>query len=135
MGTNFYLKLKDFDEIELNLKKDMEKLYKKYNLSFYDFDLLTYVENFEIHIGKTSAGWKPLFQKQDCFDSISKLENFYKESKRYDIYDEYEVKYTWKEFTERVLNFNPNGKTHKNVGFSDFYIDDDGFEFVNSEFC
>ena len=102
-----------------------------------------YIQKPEIHIAKTSAGWKPLFQANMLFKSVAEIKKFYEESDL-DIFDEYNTKYTWKEFEERVLKFNPDGKSHIEEIKKDkyvtakyiednYHIDQDGYEFLSGE--
>lgn len=112
MGTNFYLR--------------SEKLYKECEEFEKNYDI--YIEKPEIHIAKTSGGWKPLFQKNILFSSVKELKEFYCRS-GLDIFDEYDNRYTWAEFTERVIEFgDKNSKSHSNV-----FIDEEGYEFLAGE--
>ena len=99
MGTNFYFWNKEFEE-------EIKKLKEKY--SFFDVD----PDDFLIHIAKTSWDWKPLFQKNGYYSSVKEIKNFYNNNKDFIIIDEYCGEYTWEEFSERVLEFGKNGKSH-----------------------
>lgn len=112
IGTNFYLR--------------DDKLYEqvKQFKDTYDID----IQLPEIHIAKTSYGWKPLFQKNMLFSSVKELKTFYDTSKL-QIFDEYDNLYNWEQFTERVLEFaDKNSKSHTNV-----FIDEEGYEFKEGE--
>ena len=60
---------------------------------------------YQQHAAKTSAGWVPLFQSHDSFQSVEQLKRLYATGK-FILYDEYGIIYTWDEFDERVLKFN-----------------------------
>lgn len=92
MGTNFYLFTKD-NEAACHFFP-------------YEYELTDVPEfGYRIHIAKTSAGWLPLFQKHDAFDSVAGLLEIY-DSGLFRIVDEYGGFYDWEAFRERVLNFN-----------------------------
>ena len=128
MGTNFYFR-------NDKLYKDCKEFEKAYGI---------YIQKPEIHIAKTSAGWKPLFQKNLLFSSVAEIKKFYEES-GLDIFDEYGTKYTWEEFVERVLEFGIDGKSHieeikskddiisRYERFNNYHIDSEGYEFLGGE--
>lgn len=134
MGTNFYFKHANEEELE----EDINNLKCKY-----PFAKITIQA--DIHIAKTSAGWKPLFQNNEYFESVEDIKNFY--FNNFDtliIKDEYGTDYTWEEFKKRVINFNPNGVSHiKSIKLDGFvteeYInenynyDKEGYEFSKGE--
>ena len=136
MGTNFYFKVKGVDQIAEQFK----------GLSSLISDEM--VENlkyrlFNIHIGKTSAGWKPIFESQEYFKTMDELESFYEQHKEtLAMEDEYGTEYTWEELKERLFNWNPTGKS--NVRNADkekynyngsYYRDNRGYEWTKSNFC
>ena len=129
MGTNFYLHTTD--------KKTCEKwfLYGEYSLT--DRPMFGY----EIHIAKTSCGWKPLFEAHDNMKSVRALKNIFN-SGGFRIFDEYGEEYTLEEFQKRVIDWNkdnPEAISHPEYENGrwrrDFFIDDDGYEFMKTEFC
>lgn len=90
MGTNFYIHTRS---------KPLAEKIGDYGLTDTpDF-------GYEIHIAKTSAGWLPLFQAHHGIRSVQDLKSI-AEKEGVAIYDEYDKKYTWDEFVERVLTFN-----------------------------
>jgi hypothetical protein len=132
MGTNFYLR-------------------KKKPRLVYD----------EIHIAKTSWGWKPLFEQHiGEIESVRQLKNAY-DSGEYIIVDEEGDEYNWEEFDERVLqwaecqrqvikergqdDFEPidhveyDNRNQDKYGFlydrSMHYHDEEGYDFFSGEFC
>ena len=139
MGTNFYLATK------------VKELKERYFGNDY---VLTDTPDwgYEIHIAKTSMGWKPLFQAhQNAFRSVAELKALY-EAGGFVIYDEYREFYNWDEFEKRVVKFNekpyksPNGEdlplshfderiTGGHLKESDYFKDDQGYEFTWHEFC
>lgn len=146
MGTNFYMHTRD-----KRIKDYAPYSYKVVDLP--DF-------GYEIHIGKTSAGWLPLFEEHHLVKSIRDYKKLYNLLPDSAIYDEYGDKYTWTEFVERVLEFNGGVQGVKdkvlieNTGDSDmppfapvshfeygsgkysymYYKDPDGYEFSHGEF-
>lgn len=97
----------------------------------------------EIHICKVSGGWKLLFQSQDGkFSSFQEMKEYYKNNKkRLIIVDEYNREIKWSEFLDYITERNVslwNGlglKSHLLLGFNnEYYLDSDGFEWVNREF-
>lgn len=92
MGTNFYMHTKD---------KDIVRKYAPYSFEITDEPEFCY----EFHIAKTSMGWLPLFQAHEMgIQSVKQYKSAYDDG--CEIYDEYGDKYTWNEFTIRVLKFN-----------------------------
>ena len=117
MGTNFYLR----DKLEKEKSKTTIEIIDK-NLTLYTNPLLDeskdriYAiirEEFHprIHIGKTSFGWKPIFQSQEGkFTSVEELKEFYSSNiNELEIIDKYGEIYTWDEFDDRVLKFGQDG--------------------------
>ena len=80
MGTNYYARL--------NIEKSV------INALYISPIVKTTIENFNLHIGKSSLGWKFLFQKQelgqqteDSLDSYKKWKNFLQRDE-VEVYDE-----------------------------------------------
>ena len=140
MGKNYYAYIKS--EVFEWATKRKELLSKVSN----DFELYAIIEKYftdiepkQIHLGKSSAGWKFLFQwndgkyyktKQELYDFIQGL----------DIVDEYGTSYTWEEFWNQTLDENRvyNGRIPQSVRDTQWfneYIYIDGLEFSNAEFC
>lgn len=138
MGTNFYMMTADKDAA-------IEWFCGDYTLT----DLPQW--GYEIHIAKTSGGWKPLFQSHKRIHSINDLKIIYGTGK-FIIYDEYGEIYNWDEFKKRVIDWNknnPNACVHINPdrsipNFNEIYgsnYDDsreflsaDGYDFCDCEF-
>lgn len=127
MGTNFSFR--------------NEQLYN--GCKYFEDKYGIYIQKPEIHIAKTSAGWKPLFQANMLFKSVSEIKKFYEES-GLDIFDEYNTKYTWEEFEARVLKFGADGKSHIQYNSEqdnmlsyyekfNYHIDSDGYEFLSGQ--
>lgn len=124
MGTNFYLR-------------------KKKPRLVYD----------EIHIAKTSWGWKPTFECHEGeIESVKQLKTAY-DSGEYTIVDEYDEEYSWEEFDDRVVHWvdrqhdiNPDMKPIDHLEYvqetprgmfdyrNDYYHDEDGHDFMKREF-
>lgn len=100
MGTNFYFFSKDKDVV------------RKY--AGYDYELTDEPEfGYEVHIGKRSAGWFPLFQYRKTMPSVEKIKEAY-DTGKFEIFDEYwDKKYTWNEFEKALINWN-GGYVRKN---------------------
>lgn len=120
MGTNFYLKSKIPREV-------------------YDC----------FHIAKTSYGWKPHFEGMPPAASwdpdepepleIRSVEDIRKayESGKFEIVDEEGDTYDWEQFAKRVLQHQPEGKSHNHSNLYQgcpTWDDSDGYEFVQYEF-
>lgn len=65
---------------------------------------------YEIHIGKRSVGWKPLFARHDkAYNSVREMKDFIKEHSSYiRIFDEYGRKYGLEELEEELINWGEN---------------------------
>ena len=138
MGTNFYMMTADKDAA-------IEWFCDDYTVT--DFPQWGY----EIHIAKTSWGWKTLWEAHKRIHSVNDLKIIYSTGK-FTIYDEYGEIYTWDEFKKRVIDWNkdnPNACVHINPdrsmpNFNEIYgryYDDsryflsaDGYEFCEVEF-
>lgn len=93
-------------------------------------------EPLRLHIGKRSAGWKPLFAIQAEYTGIKGMQEWYEANKaEWIIVDECEKQITWDELTVELLEFNknnPKALTHFNDMFDYEIID--GHEWVNGTF-
>lgn len=137
MGTNFYM-----------MTTNKEIAHK----DFRDGYVLTDEPEFGylIHIAKTSAGWKPLFQSYDNIHSVADIKKYYDKC-QFKILDEYNKEYNWESFKRRVLDFGnredalshiyirtdiPDYKTYYGDNFSTnyFFADKDGYEFTKRDF-
>lgn len=94
MGTNFYL-ITQSKEIRNKFFTDS------------DYELTDEpIWGYEVHIAKTSFGWKTLWEDHSFYHSVEELRKFYKKHKTYIyIYDEYNKFYTWEDFEKRVINW------------------------------
>lgn len=90
MGTNYYLFTKS--------KKVIQEFGE------YGFELTDTPDfGYEVHIGKTSCGWKPLLQAAPCYKTFAEFEKFFKKHRGLKIYDEYEVEHSFEEFKELLI--------------------------------
>lgn len=138
MGTNFYMMTKS--------KQVADEWFG------YDRELTDEPDwGYSIHIAKTSAGWRPLFQAHEKIRSVSDLKLIY-EIGDFIIYDEYNEVYTWDEFKKRVIDWNkdnldacghikpdrskPNFYKMYGYNYSDSrnFLSADGYDFTNGEF-
>jgi hypothetical protein len=93
MGCNYYFFTKN--------KKAAQK-YAPYSYSLVDTPDFGY----EIHVGKCSGGWLPIFEAhQDGIRSIKEYKEAY-DTGEFKIYDEYLREYDWDKFVEDVLKHN-----------------------------
>lgn len=150
MGTNYYLMTKNKSFI---------------NTYFPDEYELTDTPEFgyEVHLGKRSLGWKPLFQTHEyAYHSVKEMLNFLREhNNQIKIYDEYDTYMDVKQLEEELINWGSNqtermveypGLTEKIKtpidhvemtkrdptmrGYKDsYYHDADGYDFCKNEFC
>lgn len=79
---------------------------------------------YEIHIGKRSMGWKPLFEgHNNAYDSVSGLIEFLKKHQsKVKIYDEYNRWHTIGQLKEELINWADNQE--RRVIHYDDYIED-----------
>ena len=90
MGTNFYLMTKN--------KSIAEKIG--------DFELTDKPDwGYEIHIGKRSCGWLPLFQSHPGIKSVKDFE-YYCTMPDVRIYNEYYEEFTWEQLKEELIYWN-----------------------------
>lgn len=125
MGTNFYM--------FTNQKELKDKLGRKVELT--DEPEFGY----EIHIAKTSCGWRPCFEAHEHIRSVADLKLLYDQGGM-KIFDEYGTEYDWPGFVERVVNFGDkfnyrtadNNEYQTNHGHE--FTSVDGYRFSNYEF-
>ena len=90
MGTNFYLMTKN--------KSIAEQIG--------DFELTDTPDwGYEIHIGKRSGGWLPLFQSHPGIKSVKDIEK-YCTMPEVRIYNEYNEEFTWEQLKEELIYWN-----------------------------
>jgi len=93
MGTNYYLMSED--------KAHVKKTFGSCEYEIVDEPFFGY----EIHICKTSAGWKPLFQKHKPFSTFRDLQEFiFKNIYSYRIFDEYGKEYDFASFKKKMID-------------------------------
>ena len=94
MGTNFYMMTKS--------KKLVEKHFP------YEYEIVdTPYFGYEIHIGKRSFGWMPLFQEhKSAYDSVEGMKEFIrKHQKSIRIFDEYSREFTLEELDDEFIKW------------------------------
>ena len=90
MGTNFYFLTKN--------KSIAEKIG--------DFELTDRPDwGYEIHIGKRSGGWLPIFQSHPGIKSVKDYE-YYCTMPDVRIYNEYYEEFTWERLKEELIHWN-----------------------------
>lgn len=116
---------------------------------------------YEIHIGKRSCGWKPLFQEhKNAYTSVSEMLKFLMDHPDIHIFDEYgdphsiehlkEELVDWAEHQEkRVIDYEGVGKIQAPIDHVEmseresdwslikveYWHDEDGYDFTDREFC
>lgn len=103
---------------------------------------------YELHIAKTSCGWKPLFEEHENIHSVADIKNIYESSDLIQIFDEYGNEYDWDEFVDRVVQFgapdysvhwrtaqdNDMAEVDKRRMIEDEFTSSDGYRFSKREF-
>lgn len=148
MGTNFYFMNTKSKLIAEEKNKQVEGVFELINnhlvkLGFDDREvkdkILDIKWNFEtradyIHIGKRTGNFKPLFQSNDYFNTLSKMKSWYESNKdEWIILDEYNTELTWLELEEELINWDGK-KSHFELPDSYYYVDEDGNEWSHYEF-
>lgn len=94
----------------------------------------------KIHIGKRSAGWKPLFQTSSNYAGVQEMKKWYKEKQmKYVIEDEYGEVLTWAQLESELMTWDGK-KSHVETMRNDYpsmaddYFVVDGYEFTTREF-
>lgn len=102
MGTNFYIVTKNKELVDRYFPDEDEVSESSY---------LPYAA-FEIHIGKRSAGWKPLFEShKNAYKSISEMKEFIKKHQEdIHIYNEYNEEFTLEELQQELIDWNKDTK-------------------------
>lgn len=151
MGTNYYFVNKKDSVIskqdENKLKSIVNEFKNKLQDSDYylnsemEYQLDEMVDNLKskiriIHIGKSSAGWKPLFQVQEEYNNVNEMKRWYDlSSNEWIIKDEYGEELSWEQLEKWLLNWESirNCRTHVDGSWSSAKIID-GYEFYDGEF-
>ena len=134
MGTNYYFKIKDV-KLNLDFPNNMDGIKNEIlEILSEKLDDLTL-----IHIGKRSAGWKPLFQKTKYFSSVKEIREFYnKNEEALLIINEYDEELTFKELEKELIDWNMGPQPVKpleHIGLGDsYYIDKELYDFCIYEF-
>lgn len=94
MGTNYYMMIK---------RKNFVEKYFPYEYKIVDTPYFGY----QIHIGKKSFGWMPLFREhKSAYDSVEGMKKFIKKyQKSIRIFDEYEREFTLEELEDNLINW------------------------------
>lgn len=150
MGTNYYFRNKE----EYNNRKTIMDVRNKminnimttlesWNAAGENlYDIQFRIENVanvgyeEIHIGKRSSGWKPLFRKQDQYSNVDQLQEFYESnSEEYEIVDEYGAVHTWDELKNELIDWSGE-RENRSADIYDLkiYKDEKGYSWADYEF-
>lgn len=106
MGTNYYGRL----------KKPIRRVIKDYN---------------EFHIGKSSIGWKFIFQANEHFKNFDEFKKWL-ENENYEIYDEYDRKQDKKDFLNFILE--KQSDENNQADYDSYTKIIDGFNFSDNDF-
>lgn len=94
MGTNYYMMTTD--------KKFVEKYFP------YEYEIVdTPYFGYEIHIGKRSCGWRPLFQEhKNAYNSVEGMKEFIKKHQdNIRIFNEYNEEFTLEQLENELINW------------------------------
>ena len=146
MSTNYYMKPKIIQEIQIDLKN-------KKNNSKLDFEentlmeIMNYLDNDShlLHIGKRSCGRKPTFHKTNYWSSVEEIIDFYEKNKEsVSIVDEYDTELSIEELKENLIDWNKDNKNaltpfDEESGFNEYWLknyykDKDGYVFTVDNF-
>lgn len=135
MSTNYYFEVRDADKIVEQIKAINPFITEKTLTRIKD-------ELTEIHIGKRSGGWKPLFEASEHFSNMEELEIFYNTNKdSLIIKSEYGYNMTWEELTEELFEWGKGDRSSVRDAIiegymrdNDYYIDEQGYEWCKHEF-
>ena len=133
MGTNYYFEVKNVDNI-VNQIKQLNNIIPEELLKRIKGELTN------IHIGKSSGGWRALFEVNEYFSSMKELKEFYQNNKeQLIIKDEYNRELTWKELEEWLIKSKGGSHiTDANInGYNTdgrYFKDEEGFEWLRNEF-
>lgn len=101
MGTNFYMMTAN------------KELVEKHFFSEYEIVDTPYF-GYEIHIGKRSCGWKPLFQEhKNAYDSVEGMKKFIRNnSNDIRIFDEYNREFSLEELEDELITWGEQQEIH-----------------------
>ena len=99
MGTNYYMMIKKKDIVE------------KYFPNEYELTDTPYF-GYQVHIGKRSAGWRPLFKEhKNAYDSVKGMKKFIKKhQENIRIFDEYAKEFTLEQLKEELITWGEQQK-------------------------
>lgn len=102
MSTNYYL---------MTINKELVEKHFLYEYELTDFPYFGY----KIHIGKRSAGWKPLFEAHlNAYSSVSELIKFIKNhSNDIRIFDEYNEEFSVEGLKEELIDWGKQSPKRK----------------------
>lgn len=134
MGTNFYFRIKT----NINLNSIDIPIGGKIKENILERLKWAIDEATEIHIGKRSCGWLPIFEQNEYYSSMKELKEFYLHNKEnLLIVDEYNREYTLEQLDAEIFLWNkdnPEARSHIEYGSRYYYIDDEGYEFSKNNF-
>lgn len=153
MGTNYYFENKKSISEAQKFNEGLDSLINEFKAKLIEYGcnndlLLNPLEDIrysngktskEIHIGKRSAGWKPLFEIQEEYHGVSGMKRWYEQNKKeWNIVNEYGEPFTWDELEKELINW-IGEKSHiefmnNNYLHSSGYSIIDGYEWCEGEF-
>ncbi|QJI52356.1 hypothetical protein [Psychrobacillus phage Perkons] len=148
MSTNYYFINKKSRELANTKNQEVNHLFTEFQysligLGFNKDEVSDVVRNtewkfeikdVEIHIGKRSIGWKPLFQSNEYYTNMIGMKQWYENNKdEWIIENEYEEELTWEELHDELLEWTGE-KTHIGLSYGNYYMDELGHEWTDHEF-
>lgn len=122
MSTNYYFKVNPKIIIDSNVSAKL-------------VDYLLEKTPFELHIGMTSIGWPPLFEKTKFYSSVKEIKDFYLNNKdAITIIDEYEDELSFSDLENKLIKWNITNSTLNIRDYEGLYYDDEGYQFSTHKF-
>lgn len=110
LGTNYYM---------MTNNKELVNRYFSGEYGIVDSPYLGY----EIHIGKRSCGWKPLFQEhRQAYNSVKEMISFIESHSDFRIFDEYNREFCITGLMEELINW--GDQQEKKIIHYDDYVGD-----------
>lgn len=89
----------------------------------------------DLHIGKRSAGWKPLFHKTKFYASVQEIKDFYSENWEITIIEnEFGDILSMEELEDELFDWESERNKSSHLRHIAHYKDEEGYEFSETEF-
>lgn len=128
--------IESYNELYNVMSKETNDLFENEELPDYrdwhNYMHLAEIEYPELHICKSSMGWKPLFQVTKFYSNVKELKEFYNQNKdRIHIEDEYGEE---QDIDELFKFIDMKYKDKNNQTHTDAYKDQQGYEWTSHNF-